>query len=58
MKGRSRSSTRSTLVAAIALAGTVKWQRLGDLVAETEVVRDKKGILSQGLYCWLKSEYL
>jgi len=29
-------------VAAISLAGTVKWQRLGDLAAETVVVRDKK----------------
>ena len=30
------------LVAVISLAGTFKWQRLGDLVAETVVVRDKK----------------
>ena len=30
------------LVAVIALAGTMKWQRLGDLVAETVVVRDAK----------------
>ena len=30
------------LVAAISLAGTFKWQRLGDLVAETVVVRDTK----------------
>ncbi|MEK6743050.1 MAG: RDD family protein [Nitrospirota bacterium] len=30
------------LVAAISLAGTMKWQRLGDLVAETVVVREKK----------------
>jgi uncharacterized RDD family membrane protein YckC len=30
------------LVAAISLAGTSKWQRLGDLVAETVVVRDVK----------------
>jgi uncharacterized RDD family membrane protein YckC len=29
------------LVAAVAMAGTVKWQRLGDLVAGTVVVRDK-----------------
>jgi len=33
------------LVAAISVAGTSKWQRLGDLVAETVVVRDKKGRL-------------
>jgi uncharacterized RDD family membrane protein YckC len=30
------------LVAAISLAGTVKWQRIGDLVADTVVVRDKR----------------
>lgn len=30
------------LVAAVALAGTLKWQRLGDLAAETVVVRRKK----------------
>jgi uncharacterized RDD family membrane protein YckC len=29
------------LVAAVAMAGTMKWQRLGDLVAGTVVVRDK-----------------
>jgi uncharacterized RDD family membrane protein YckC len=29
------------LVAAVAMAGTMKWQRLGDLVAGTIVVRDK-----------------
>jgi len=29
------------LVAAVAMAGTIKWQRLGDLVAGTVVVRDK-----------------
>jgi uncharacterized RDD family membrane protein YckC len=30
------------LVAAVALAGTLKWQRLGDLAAETVVVMRKK----------------
>jgi len=30
------------LVAAVAMAGTMKWQRLGDLVAGTVVVRDKR----------------
>ncbi len=30
------------LVAAISLAGTFKWQRVGDMVAETVVVRQKK----------------
>jgi len=30
------------LVAAVAMSGTLKWQRLGDLVAETVVVRRKK----------------
>ena len=30
------------LVAAISLAGTSKWQRLGDLVAETVVMRDTR----------------
>jgi uncharacterized RDD family membrane protein YckC len=30
------------LVAAVAVSGTMKWQRLGDLVAGTIVVRDKK----------------
>jgi hypothetical protein len=30
------------LVAVISIAGTFKWQRLGDLVAETVVVREKK----------------
>jgi uncharacterized RDD family membrane protein YckC len=30
------------LVAAVAMAGTMKWQRLGDLVAGTVVVREKK----------------
>jgi uncharacterized RDD family membrane protein YckC len=30
------------LVAAISLAGTFKWQRLGDLVAETVVMKDTK----------------
>ncbi len=30
------------LVAAISLAGTFKWQRVGDLVADTVVVRDKR----------------
>ena len=29
------------LVAVVAVAGTMKWQRLGDLVAGTIVVRDK-----------------
>jgi uncharacterized RDD family membrane protein YckC len=29
------------LVAAVAMAGTLKWQRLGDIVAGTVVVRDK-----------------
>ena len=29
------------LVAAVAIAGTLKWQRLGDIVAGTVVVRDK-----------------
>ncbi len=29
------------LVAAVAMAGTMKWQRLGDIVAGTVVVRDK-----------------
>jgi uncharacterized RDD family membrane protein YckC len=30
------------LVAAVSMSGTLKWQRLGDLVAETVVVRKKK----------------
>jgi uncharacterized RDD family membrane protein YckC len=30
------------LVAAVAMSGTLKWQRLGDLVAETVVVKKKK----------------
>jgi uncharacterized RDD family membrane protein YckC len=30
------------LVAAVSLAGTIKWQRLGDLAADTVVVRDKR----------------
>lgn len=30
------------LVAAVSLAGTFKWQRVGDMVAETVVVRQKK----------------
>jgi uncharacterized RDD family membrane protein YckC len=30
------------LVSAVALSGTMKWQRLGDLVAGTVVVRDKR----------------
>jgi len=30
------------LVAAVAMSGTMKWQRLGDLVAGTVVVRDKR----------------
>jgi uncharacterized RDD family membrane protein YckC len=30
------------LVAAVSLAGTLKWQRLGDLAAETVVVKRKK----------------
>lgn len=30
------------LVAAVSIAGTMKWQRLGDLVAGTVVVRDKR----------------
>jgi uncharacterized RDD family membrane protein YckC len=30
------------LVAVTAMAGTMKWQRLGDLVAETVVVKDRK----------------
>jgi len=35
------------LVAMIALAGTIKWQLLGDLVAETVVVKEKKGALRE-----------
>jgi uncharacterized RDD family membrane protein YckC len=30
------------LVAAVTIAATMKWQRLGDLVASTVVVRDKR----------------
>ncbi|MBM4128580.1 MAG: RDD family protein [Nitrospira sp.] len=30
------------LVAAVSIAGTMKWQRLGDLVAGTVVIRDKR----------------
>ena len=38
------------LVAAVTLAGTSKWQRLGDLVAETVVVRDvKKEVIVRSL---------
>lgn len=38
------------LVAVISLAATVKWQRLGDLVAETVVVRDmKKDVIVKSL---------
>ena len=38
----SRRLLLSYLVAAISLAGTLTWQRLGGLVAETAVVRDTK----------------
>ena len=30
------------LVGIISMSGTLKWQRLGDIVAETVVVREKK----------------
>jgi uncharacterized RDD family membrane protein YckC len=32
----------SSLVGVTAMAGTMKWQRLGDLVAETVVVKHRK----------------
>jgi uncharacterized RDD family membrane protein YckC len=30
------------LVGVVSMAGTMKWQRLGDIVAETIVVRDHR----------------
>ena len=35
----------SYLVAAVSLAATLKWQRLGDLVADTVVVKDRRRVL-------------